>query len=293
MSSQADLKSDDWCGYNQAAAEAQYVFQRPVQQGYKNTYAIGSVGINAAYNPIRPDLVNIDSFLSGRDDILSKCNPPVPALDEANEPPIHYQNEKNVNLLQPIYSRERPSAVNLSAMSYLPLTLQPELFNRPQDINHIILNEPQRGGVDTSNLFKNAWNSDAMEYFLDPQRACGKECSDANGYTTRMPYSKQRPEATWGTLPKGLPSDRWNTPGFVGTQPGKAITGVPITTQMLVSLGAAPSGPQEVVPHASGQPFDFNRIKTQSNPYTNPPQMRSPIDGRYYYTNPIKPLVAS
>ena len=83
--SQTDLKSDDFCGYNQASAIAQYQLQKPSQQGFENTFAIGSIGINANSNFIRSDVINIDSFLSGRDDILSKCNPPIPSLEDANQ----------------------------------------------------------------------------------------------------------------------------------------------------------------------------------------------------------------
>jgi hypothetical protein len=288
--SQADLKSDDWCSYNQAAASAQWVLQNGPDQGFNNTFSIGSVGINASFSPVRADVINIDSYLSGRDDILSKCNPPVPSIDEANEPPLHYQNERNVNLLQPIYTKEKASSINLSAVSYIPLTFEPELPSPPQDINHIIFNEAQRGGINTSNLIKNAWNSDAMEYFLDPQRACGQECSEVNGYMTRMPYSRENPEATWGNLPTGLPSKRWNTPGKTNTQPARAITGVPVTSQMLVSLGAAPSGPQFVVPTSDipGSDYSPDRIPRISNPWTNPPQFKDPKTGKYYFSNPMR-----
>lgn len=294
MSSQTNLKADDWCSQNQAAAPLEWILQKGQ---YNNTYAIGTVGINAASNHVRPDVVNIDSYLSGRDDILSKCNPPLPALDEANDAPLTYQNQGNTNYLQPLYTREKNSAVNLSAVTYLPLTFNPHLPVDPQTLNNIILNEPQRGGLDTSNMIKNAWNSDAMEYFLDPQRACGKECSEVNGYMTRLPYTRENPEATWGKLPSGLPSQKWLSPSETGTQPGKARPMQP-TSQMLVSIGAAPSGPQEVVPTQVADPHNpnnyfksENRIRQIKNPYANPPQLKNPVNGRYYYSNPFKALV--
>ena len=61
--SQANLKSDDFCGYNQAAAPLQWILQKAPQQGYNNTFAYGSVGVNSASNYVRPDTVNIESFL--------------------------------------------------------------------------------------------------------------------------------------------------------------------------------------------------------------------------------------
>lgn len=293
--SQTDLKSDDFCSYNQSAAPLEWILQRGQ---YYNTFATGSVGISAASNYVRPEVVNIDSFLSGRDDILSKCNPPIPALDEANEAPLTYQNSKNTNYLQPLYTREKGSAINLAAVSYLPLTFEPELFNPPQDLNHIVFaGAAQRGGANTSLILKNSWNSDSCEYFLDPQRACGKYCSEANGYMTRLPFSASEPEAKWGQLPKGFPSSRWNTPSETRTQIGKAYP-MPITSQMAVSVGAAPSGPQMVVPtrkmdHSSTNKFSSNnRMPVISNPYAPPPKEKNPFTGQYYYSNPLDSLVA-
>lgn len=294
--SQTDLKSDAFCIYNQSSAPLEWILQRGQ---YYNTFPIGTVGVNAASNYVRPDTINIDSFLSGRDDILSKCNPPIPSLDEANEAPLTYQNQKNVNYLQPIYSKEKKSAVDLSAVTYLPLTFQPELFNPPQDLNHIIFQgQAQRGGANTSNIIKHAWNSDSCEYFLDPQRACGKKCSEANGYMTRLPFSANDPEAKWGKLPKGMPSSRWTTPSATGTQVGLAAGPTPITSQLAVSVGADNSGPQMVVPTNKASPGDprnefmsFNKLPVISNPYAPPPKEENPFTKKMYYSNILDTLV--
>jgi hypothetical protein len=297
MSTQTDLKSDAFCIYNQSAAPLEWVLQKGQ---YYNTFAIGSVGVNAKANYVRPDVINIDSYLSGRDDILSKCNPPVPAIDEANEPPLTYQNQENLNYLQPIYSKEKKSSVNLAAVTYIPLTFSPDLFNPPQDLNHIIFNgQAQRGGADTRNVLKNAWRTDAFEYFLDPQRACGKYCSEANGYMTRLPYTKAHPEAEWGQLPKGLPSSRWNTPSATKTQVGRAAGPTPITSGLAVSVGAAAGNvPQLVVPTDKADPNDprnrfmsHNKLPRIGNPYAAPPQMKNPATGGMYYSTPLQPLV--
>lgn len=297
---QANLKSDSFCQYNQSAAPVEWVLQKAPEQGFANTYSIGSVGIFPAENAVRPDVINIDSYLSGRDSILSKCNPPVPALDEAEETPLTYQNQEMTNNLQPIYSREKRSAINLDSITYIPLTFSPELFNPAQDLNHIIFNgQAQRGGLDTSNLIKSTWNSDACEYFLDPQRACGKDCSEANGYMTRLPFSKQEPEAKWGKLPKGLPSNQWFAPGSTGTQIGRAAGPTVVTSQLVVSAGADNSGPQQVVPTQRASPNDprnkfmsFNKLPQRNNPYNPPPRMANPVTGAYYYSNTFSPLVA-
>lgn len=292
---QTDLKSDAFCIYNQAAAPLEYTLQKGQ---YYNTFPIGTVGINAKSNFVRPDVINIDSFLSGRDDILSKCNPPIPALDEANEPPLTYQNQQNTNRLQPIYSKEKRSAVDLSAVSYLPLTFQPEQFNPPQDLNHIVFaGAAQRGGLNTSNLIKNSYYSDQCEYFLDPDRACGKKCSEVNGYMTRLPPTKDNPEAEWGKLPKGLPSPRWMSPGMTNTQIGKAARPMRVTSQQVFASGSDDSGPQFVVPTQMTNPPDefnsHNRLPKISNPYDPPPVLSNPNTGMPYYSNKFASLTPS
>lgn len=292
---QTDLKSDAFCIYNQAAAPLEYTLQKGQ---YYNTFPIGTVGINAKSNFVRPDVINIDSFLSGRDDILSKCNPPIPALDEANEPPLTYQNQQNTNRLQPVYSKEKRSAVDLSAVSYLPLTFQPEQFNPPQDLNHIVFaGAAQRGGLNTSNLIKNSYYSDQCNYYLDPDRACGKKCSEVNGYFTRLPPTKDRPEAVWGKIPKGLPSPRWSAPAVTNTQIGKASRPMRVTSQQVVASGSDDSGSQFVVPtQMTTPPGDFNshnRLPKISNPYDPPPKMKNPNTGMPYYSNKFASLTPS
>lgn len=297
MSQQSNLKSDSFCLYNQSATPLEWTLAR---DQYFNTFSIGSVGIFPTSNYVRPDVVNIDSYLSGRDDILTKCNPPIPALDEANESPLTYQKPENPNRLQPSYTKEKKSAVDLSAVTYLPLTFSPELFNPPQDLNHIIFaGQAQRGGLNTSNLIKQSWNTDSCEHFLDPERACGKDCSEVNGYMTRLPFSKQDPEAKWGTLPKGLPSSSWFSPGTTNTQIGKAREPQRVTSQQVVAAGADNYGPQQVVGTEQASPNDprnqfmsFNKLPERNNPYMPPPQTKNPVTGEIYFRNSFYPLVA-
>lgn len=277
--SQTNLKSDDFCSYNQAAAPFLWVMQKPQEQGYNNTFAYGSVGVNTASNHVRPDVINIDSFLSGRDDILSKCNPPIPALEESNQPPLKYQNH-NTNLLQPIYTRESKASVNLGAVSHLPLTFNPHLHSDPQNINHIIFQgAAQRGGANTSNVMKNAWNSKNYEAFVNPQRACGDFCSEANGYMVRDPSQET---ATWGKLPQGLPSSDWFKPGS-GTVVGHSKPEY-ITSQMASAVGASGSG--------SGPQFlnKKEKLPVISDPYNRYPVTKSPITGKQFHHSPINNL---
>lgn len=191
MSAQTNLKSDDFCGYNQSVAPYLWTFQ-PGQ--YENTYVSGEVGINAAGGTagsyVRPDVVDVDSFLSGRDDILSKCQPPVPSMDETKRETLHKQKDENVINLLPKYTREKKSAVELSSVDYN--RWQPQDID-PQDLRFIIEDMwPQRGGLDTQNYYKLAWNKGSFQYkdgacknLLDPARACGEFCEDVSGYPGR------------------------------------------------------------------------------------------------------------
>ncbi len=295
---QTNLKTST-CAYLQSAQPLEWILAK---DQYFNSFSIGTVGINAASNYVRPDVVNIDSYLSGRDDILTKCNPPIPAMDDVNETPLTYQNQENTNNLQPMYSREKRSAINLDSVTYIPLTFSPELFNPPQDLNHIIFQgQAQRGGLDTTNLVKHSWNSENCESFIDPQRACGKDCSEVNGYMVRQPYSKNNPEAKWGKLPPSITKmsqSSWLSPGVTGTQIGKAFMPERVTTQEVVTAGAAAMGPQQVVPTKQvyrGHDNDVashNKIPQRSNPYNPPPHLRNPFTGKYYYRNVFDPLVA-
>ncbi len=85
---QTNLKSDNFCGFNQAASPFFWIME-PGQ--YENTYASGEVGVFATSNYVRPDVIQASSFLSGRDDILSRCNPPVPSLADTHQEPLRPQ----------------------------------------------------------------------------------------------------------------------------------------------------------------------------------------------------------
>ncbi len=229
------LKKDDFCSYNQAASSFYYVFE-PYQ--YKNTFVFGEIGISAsggsAGSYVRPDVIDVDSFLSGRDDILSRCNPPVPGLDEVAQPPLVLQNNDNVNLLVSKYTKEKKSAVDLSAVDYNRWS--PNLPVDPQDIRFVIEDfSSQRGGMDTQNYAKSAWMPTVArgsavngppkmcQTILDPQMACGEYCNTVSGYSG------------------------WN--GDIRAQmPGKPQSNYPfigITSQQIKDVGASACGEQQ------------------------------------------------
>jgi hypothetical protein len=230
---QTNLKSDGFCSYNQSAAPFYYTFE-PWQ--YSNTYTYGEVGLSAAGGSAgsyrRADTIDVDSFLSGRDDILSRCNPPVPGLDEVAREPLILQNNYDLSLLVAKDTREKKSAVDLSAIDYN--RWQPNLPVNPQNLRFIIEDfSAQRGGLDTQNYSKSAWNPtvargsavngnpNACQTILDPSRACGPYCAEVNGY---MPNVKARP-------PTGRPQSNYPFEG--------------VTSQQVKAVGAASCGPQE------------------------------------------------
>lgn len=154
---QTNLKSDDFCGYNIAAAPFFYTFQ-PDQ--YHNTYVYGEIGVSAngggpgSYTP--PNVIDISSFLSGRDDILTRCLPPTPALEDLEQPPLTPQQELDASLLIPQYTKNTRSENDLSSINYNRWT---PLYSEPQNLRHVIEDlSAQRGGLNTQNFIKSAWS---------------------------------------------------------------------------------------------------------------------------------------
>jgi hypothetical protein len=195
---QTNMKTDDFCAYNQASAIFYNIFM-PGQ--WSNTYVYGEVGINAAGGSagsfVRSEVIDVSSFLSGRDDILSRCNPPVPSLDEVKQAPLKNQNSNNVNLLISKFTKEKKSAVDLGAVDYN--RWQPNLPSDPQNLRFVIEDfSPQRGGMNTTNYAKLAWDPKVSKgaavngprfsgkTLMDPQRACGEYCSPVNGLNANM-----------------------------------------------------------------------------------------------------------
>ena len=187
MSHQTDLNSDNFCGYNQSSSPFYWVME-PGQ--YANTYVFGEVGVSAAGGSpgsyVRPETIDVSSFLSGRDDILSKCQPPVPDLEGLKATTPKSQSG-SLNDLVPKYTREKKSASDLSSVDYN--RWQPQDIN-PQDLRFIIEDMwAQRGGLDTQNFSKLSWAPGSYKYkdgacqtILPPARACGEFCETVSGY---------------------------------------------------------------------------------------------------------------
>lgn len=230
--SDTSLKSDGFCYYNQSAAPFYWLFQ-PNQ--YENTFVYGEVGVNAAGGTagsyVRQDLVDIDSFLSGRDEVLSNCNPPVPSLDEVKQAGIVPQNNNSVEILVSKYTREKKSAADIGSIEYS--RWQPYLPADPQNLRFIIEDfAPQRGGMDTVNYSKAAWNSSTKRGTVKngPKNACETLLSPARANPYSASVSGFNP-STIGRLLNGKP------PG----EPTYPFNGP--TTQDIEAVGAASCGP--------------------------------------------------
>ena len=156
---QTNLKSDAWDIYNQATKS----FDWTLQNGqYNNTYAFGTVGVSAGSNAVRQDVVDVSSYLSGRDNILSRCNPPIPKIEEANLPPLSVQ-KKDVNTLVPLYTREKKSTSSATNKSYIPYSFNPGIRKDTQHVKNIVFTGwKQRGGSLTSNMIKDEWEQDPI-----------------------------------------------------------------------------------------------------------------------------------
>lgn len=207
---QTDVRSDAWCSYNQSSSPLFWVLE-PYQ--YFNNFVYGEVGINAtggaAGSYVRPDVIDVSSFLSGRDDILSKCQPPSPDLGETKRGPLVGQDTGNVVHLLPKYTKEMKSSVDLSTIDYNRWTPQ---HIDPQDLRFIIEDfSATRGGLNTQNYTRLAWNNvdskvengeGTCNTILDPSRACGAYCEPVSGYPGNQWVTGKKLEARHNEVPK-------------------------------------------------------------------------------------------
>jgi hypothetical protein len=269
---QTNLKSSDMCGYNQSASPFYWSFQ-PHQ--YENTFAYGEVGVNsqggAAGSYIRPNVIDISSFLSGRDDVLSRCVPPTPSLESLNAPTLYGipkkdtaqpitgtegpmvgslkpstegnegfgnilypQNQVNTEILIPQYTKEKRSANDLDVIDFN--RYQPNLPADAQRLTDIIENmASQRGGMDTQNFVKSAWKPQNGPQFNQDPNICRMTLRPDIGDTDVTGYPGQNP-LTGKQLHvnyewAGKPPGQENYP-FIGP-----------TSQNIVSVGSDDCGP--------------------------------------------------
>lgn len=270
---QTGLKSDGFCLYNQSASSFFWTMQ-PHQ--YENTYTYGEVGVpsngGGPGSYVRPNVIDIDSFLSGRDNTVSKCIPPAPSLADLEQPELRLQNLNTDDIEQylvPMYTKDVKSARSEDAIDFNRWTFLP---SDPQNLRHIIEEtSASRGGVDTKNFVKLAWNPQTenqsmlpIENFgnidykknlcmlnLNPQRVCGTECEGINGYPgnnilTGEPIKNVKPL---------LYTKAPNHENYPFTD---------ITSQQLVEAGAAPCGPN----YFYGDKYQYGNcpvIKTKHN----------------------------
>lgn len=240
---QTNLKSDDFCGYNIEAAPFYWVMQAGQ---YNNNFSYGEEGVNslggAPGSYIPRDVVDISSFLSGRDNILTRCSPPTPSLDAVNEPPLTMQSD-DVELLVPIYTKDKRSSVELSAVDYNRWV---PLYSEPQNLRHIIPElSAQRGGLNTKNYVKASWNQENFSSLSGN----GRTKERAKACMMSLDPARFGPGAEGVT---GYPGTNFSTgvhPDVDYVAPGKppkspAYPFIDITSQDLYEVGAAPCGEQ-------------------------------------------------
>jgi hypothetical protein len=79
---QTDLKSDDFCGLNTAAAPFYWIMDT-VQ--VKEQYTVGEVGVPTGVGLHTPaEVIGVSNFLSDRGNYLSDCMPPAPSMISSN-----------------------------------------------------------------------------------------------------------------------------------------------------------------------------------------------------------------
>ena len=77
---QTDLKSDNFCGFNQAASSMYWILD-PVQNNLQ--YNVGETGVFTGVGLHTPgQVIDVSNTIvgGGRDNYLTKCNPPVPSM---------------------------------------------------------------------------------------------------------------------------------------------------------------------------------------------------------------------
>lgn len=221
------LITDNFCLYDQQTEPNDYQLN-PVQ--VNNDIPIGEIGLPVTRsNHPKPEQINVESMLKGLGDVLSRCLPPPPKLDRkfplGN---LKVQNLKNSDLIQ-TYTREKHPTNPVSAIDKTVYNYNPHLQLNVQQWDRVnFTGTPQRGGIHSGILIKEAWNSEACSDFLPTDRACGMECAEANGYLGFIPGEQPK-------LPTG-PSNTWMSPGNTHSQVVRA-TPKPITSQMLKSVG--------------------------------------------------------
>lgn len=107
---QSNLKSDNFCGFNQAAAPMYWVLD-PVQNELQ--YTVGEVGIYGGVGLHTPgEVIDVSSSIvgGGRDNYLTSCIPPVPALmsDKGN---ASDDSIRETGVPLPIQGLNKPSSI--------------------------------------------------------------------------------------------------------------------------------------------------------------------------------------
>lgn len=260
------LITDNYCLYDQQTEPYDYTTNE-VQ--INNDIPIGTIGLPVTRsNHPKPEFRNVESMLKGLGDTLSRCLPPPPKVtNKIKLGNLKVQNLQNSDLIQ-TYTREKHPTVPVSSKVVTQYNYNPHLQLVQQKWDRInFTGTPQRGGLHTSQMIKEAWNSETCSNFISPDRACGVECSKANGYMGFIPGSNWN---NFGKLPTGS-KNSWFSPENTDSQVVTASP-QPITSQLLHSLGmehgltGIPDGPTREAQEATSTTSVGGHIY-KGNPY--------------------------
>ena len=206
-----------------------------INQPKMNVQGGGSYSTNQTenFNNIRNRKENFSNIRNRKENFTSQPDTSQPDSSAINT----YGLKDPATILISKYTKEKHSANELSAIDYN--RWQPLYFEQ-QTPRYVIEDlAAERGGLNTSNYTKSAWNNqNQIEGFdknqcmtvLDPQRDCGPDCSLITGYPGVNPFTGQIKSAVF--KPSGKPQG----------QPDYPFTD--ITSQQVFAVGSQACGDQ-------------------------------------------------
>ena len=200
---QTNLKSDDFCGYNTAAASSHWILD-PIQNNIQ--FNIGEVGLSTGVGiHIPSEVIKVSNFLSDRGNYLTKCVPPVPTM--SNKTINEYEDNNTVDMVENFndtkkvlkadgtmsmnnnnstdfllseYTRRKGAAKDYSAVNLQGgfLGNHENALTHHQNLNHVIERMwVERGGLDQNQMIKQSYYYDKNPVDLNnnvQEKTCDK-----------------------------------------------------------------------------------------------------------------------
>jgi hypothetical protein len=229
---------------------------------------------------VRPETIDVSSFLSGRDNILSKCTPPIPSLDSINNPMTNGPASgsasagiSNGTQGQAMYTNMKPAGQNglaqdistnsgIKAQSDISYMLLPKYTKELRSVNSVdsvdynrwvpnLPVEPQNLRFVIEDFANQRGGFNTRNY----TRSAWANQNNAPGYDPNICKTTLNPNAMCGkecTDVNGYPgvdpitgqrkSAIYQPPGTPPGEPGYPF--IDVTSQQIASVGAAACGPQ-------------------------------------------------